>query len=194
MSGGIGKPPTAAASPKPKSGAVGKIVKPNQPGKPSAQPITGAGNVRVGSPVAGLTSPHAVAAVAKAGTDKDAAFYRIDRAYQETLKANMKLDDTTADPKTGMTAKQKADSEAAMKRKLNYIDAQRLYVKTMRQYGQTIKPGDDPDDPKGSKENKLGPPPGSQSGAIAVSAPDGNTYTFPDQKSADAFKKAAGIQ
>ena len=39
----------------------------------------------------------------------------------------------------------------------------------------------------------IGGTPGNQQ-PIAIQAPDGYTYTFPDQKSADAFKQAAGIQ
>lgn len=43
----------------------------------------------------------------------------------------------------------------------------------------------------GSGENV---PHGTSSGSVSVVAPNGKTYTFPDQDSADSFKKRAGIK
>jgi hypothetical protein len=48
-----------------------------------------------------------------------------------------------------------------------------------------------------NRENAIvGSPSGATgaAGTISVQAPDGNTYTFPTQQAADAFKQAAGIQ
>lgn len=168
-------PPPQSASPKAKSGAG-----------ITAPPSAGSGKA---SAKGGMTPPPGVTKetwqrqqVTRQAVQKQQEGYRraesnytkalqaADKAYDQAMKPTANY---TPDPVAAQAEKDRAYDRADAILRLDKISVAAEYDAAVRSLGGT---------------------PGSQSAPIAVAAPDGNTYTFPDQASADRFKQAAGIQ
>jgi hypothetical protein len=172
-SAGISKPPTAKASPT-GQGAQG-IGRPPQAGKTAKAGIT---------PPPGGKQTALTASVTRQATQKQKEGYRkAENQYKADLAAADKAfaaaqkTAATGDPSILEAAQQAKD--AAYTRAKKFLDGAKQSV--AEEYDSAVK----------SIGGTTG---GQQQGTIAIQAPDGNTYTFPDQKSADAFKQAAGIK
>ena len=128
----------------------------------------------------------------KAVGDKNSAFVKAQDDRERKLTTARKI----TDPTEQQTAVKQAwdDYNSAMK------DAQRRYIGILRQFGQTIKPGDDPDAPAGAGGPAVPPPPvsgtrsgvsqGNQSAGGAQQSGGGVQITLPNGQTVDGAKRA----
>lgn len=120
------------------------------------------------------------------------ANYQAMKAAQETAASEVAKVLSSANASGVLSDTQKREAEDLVSGNLTYPAAQKV-VQTLKQdmanrtQAYQMQIGD-------IRGRIKGVSPTPQSTGLTVTAPNGKTYTFKDQQSADAFRKAAGIQ
>ena len=177
-SGGFGPPPTSQAAPTGQK--TQGMTPPPQPAKTA--------KAGMAPPPGGKQTPP------KGMTHTQGQTWNNATTQRETIRRNAIF---------ALSRSQNA-ADAQYQKTQDYAEWQRQYGRAQSDYDTAIAGADDDFNtalasvglkpPSGSAAVKsIGGTPGNQQ-PIEIQAPDGYTYTFPDQKSADAFKQAAGIQ
>lgn len=193
--GGIGKPPAASGQTATTSGGVTKppvaSVSPTGQGKQGVTPPPQSSKTTKPSAKTGTLPPPGykptalTASVTRQAVTKQKEGYRKAEAqYQKDIAAADKA--FAAAQKTTATTGDQSVLQAAQKAKDDAYARAKIFLESAK---QSVA-----DEYDAAVKSIGGTPGGQQQGSVSISAPDGNTYTFPDQKSADAFKQAAGIQ